>query len=164
MTIETRPQPVTSRYITYEEYLADEGENHSTEWLNGKVLDISLVSDEHNKVSGFLLLRSGGERRVSGDRCQRRFPFPQPRPAGVVAGHALALAAPSSNHPRPAARLGFINKSRHATRRWRVTRPSVTWQFLKLCTVCVFIQSATNSLNAYTTQFTVGHISVTLLN
>ena len=35
MTIETRPQPVASRYLTYEEYLADEGDNHSTEWVKG---------------------------------------------------------------------------------------------------------------------------------
>ena len=56
MAIETRMQPVASRYITYEEYLADEGDNHSTDWVNGKVLDINMVSDEHNKVSGFLLL------------------------------------------------------------------------------------------------------------
>ena len=55
MAIETRLPPAASRYITYEEYLADEGENHSTEWVNGKVIDISMVSDEHNKVSGFLL-------------------------------------------------------------------------------------------------------------
>lgn len=56
MTIETRPQPIASRYITYEEYLAGEGDNPCSEWVNGKVLDLSLISDEHNKVSGFLLL------------------------------------------------------------------------------------------------------------
>lgn len=44
MAIETRLQPLASRYLTYEEYLADERENHCTEWVDGKVLDISMVS------------------------------------------------------------------------------------------------------------------------
>jgi Uma2 family endonuclease len=56
MAIETRRQPIASRYITYEEYLADEGDNHNTEWVNGKVLDISMVSEEHSDVSIFILV------------------------------------------------------------------------------------------------------------
>ena len=56
MAIETRLPPIASRYITYEEYLADEGENHCTEWVNGKVIDISMVSGEHSDASLFIMV------------------------------------------------------------------------------------------------------------
>ena len=56
MALETRLQPSSTRYISYEEYLQDEGENHHTEWVNGKVIDISMVSDEHSLLNGFLYL------------------------------------------------------------------------------------------------------------
>ena len=54
MAIETQFQPSSTRYITYEEYLQDEGENHHTEWVNGKAIDISMVTAEHDDVSGFI--------------------------------------------------------------------------------------------------------------
>ena len=48
-------RPPASGYITYEEYLQDEGENHCTEWVDGKVIDISMVSEEHDDLTLFLL-------------------------------------------------------------------------------------------------------------
>ncbi len=56
MAIDTRLQSSPSRYITYEEYLQDEGENHCTEWVDGKVIDISMVSDEHSEINLFILM------------------------------------------------------------------------------------------------------------
>ena len=55
MVLDTTRQPA-SGYITYEEYLQDEGENHCTEWVDGKVIDISMVSAEHDDLNLFLLL------------------------------------------------------------------------------------------------------------
>ncbi len=68
MAIETRLPPIASRYITYEEYLANEEENHCTEWVNGKVIDISMVSEEHSDVSIFImvLLRLWAEEHQAG--------------------------------------------------------------------------------------------------
>ena len=68
MAIETRLPPFASRYITYEEYLANEEENHCTEWVNGKVLDISMVSEAHSDVSIFImvLLRLWAEEHQAG--------------------------------------------------------------------------------------------------
>ena len=54
MAIQTPPQPPSTRYITYEEYLQEESENHHTEWVNGKVIDISMVTEEHDYVSNFV--------------------------------------------------------------------------------------------------------------
>ena len=48
-------RPPASGYITYEEYLQDEGENYCTEWVDGKVIDISMVSEEHDDLTLFLL-------------------------------------------------------------------------------------------------------------
>lgn len=69
--------------------------------MNGKVLDISMVSDEHNDVSIFLmvLLRLWAEEHQAGVVRDNSFNMKTgPCPAGVVAGCALAVAASPPHH------------------------------------------------------------------
>ncbi len=56
MAIDTKYQARPSGYITYEQYLTNENEDHCTEWVNGKVIDISMVSDEHSDITLFVLV------------------------------------------------------------------------------------------------------------
>lgn len=56
MTVDTQMLPSSTRYITYEEYLCNEEENHHTEWVDGKVIDISSITDEQCQLRQFFLL------------------------------------------------------------------------------------------------------------
>ena len=56
MAIETKYPARASGYITYEQYLAHETENHCTEWVDGKVVDVSMVSEEHSALTLFVLV------------------------------------------------------------------------------------------------------------
>src|SRR5262245_33503555 len=67
----TEPSPRTSSPapgMTYEEFLQWEGENQRVEWVNGKMVFMSPVTDWHADLTGFLsaLLRHFVEARRLG--------------------------------------------------------------------------------------------------
>ena len=40
--------------MTYEQFLQWDGENQHVEWVNGEVVEMPPISDEHDEVDGFL--------------------------------------------------------------------------------------------------------------
>ena len=42
------------RKITYDEFLRWDGENQHVEWVDGDIIEMSPVSEEHDRVDGFL--------------------------------------------------------------------------------------------------------------
>lgn len=56
MAIDEQLQPASSYYITYEEYLLHEGENPHTVWVDGQLVDISLITNEECQLRLFVLV------------------------------------------------------------------------------------------------------------
>lgn len=56
--IETEPRPASgetpARWMTYEEFLNWPGENQPVEWVNGKMVFMSPVTEPHENIRGFL--------------------------------------------------------------------------------------------------------------
>lgn len=48
---ETMPEA----YVSYEDFLRWDGENQHLEWIDGKVIPMAAVTDEHSLLNGFIL-------------------------------------------------------------------------------------------------------------
>ena len=47
--------PMQDRRISYEEFLQTDLENNHVEWVDGRIVPMAPVSNEHQDVCGFLL-------------------------------------------------------------------------------------------------------------
>ncbi len=55
MAIELKTGPAPPARISYEEFLQWDGENQHVEWVNGRVVEMSPVGLDHNRVGKFLI-------------------------------------------------------------------------------------------------------------
>jgi Uma2 family endonuclease len=54
MTQQLKPVSLSGRKLTYEEFLAWDGENQHLEWLDGEIVQMAPVGDAHQDLHGFL--------------------------------------------------------------------------------------------------------------
>jgi len=54
MTQQLRSRSLSPRKLTYEKFLEWDGENQHVEWVNGEVVEMAPVGNEHQDLRGFL--------------------------------------------------------------------------------------------------------------
>ena len=55
-----RPPSLAPVKISYEEFLRRDGEDNHVEWVDGEIVMMAPISDEHDDVAGFLDPRRSG--------------------------------------------------------------------------------------------------------
>ncbi len=95
MTTLTQTKPTTE--ISYEEFLEWMNEERHAEWVNGEIIEMSPVSNQHQNVAGFLaaLLRVYADARQLGE--VRYEPF-QMKPAAHLPGRSPDILFVSEAH------------------------------------------------------------------